>query len=107
MVEGLQRQVPGAQIRNGAPIVRGCRMLNAPREIALMQYATNITIAAYRHITPRVRAGMLLEDITSIMKAATDQIGGRSELEMPLIGEESAYPTARTSHRTSARVRSC
>lgn len=92
IVDGLQRNLPSAQIRNGAPIVRGCRMVKGPNEIALMQYATDITIAAYRYTIPRVRMGMRPADITAIMKAATQRLGGNSEFEMALIGEAAAYP---------------
>lgn len=92
IVDGLQRNLPAAPIRNGAPIVRGCRMVKGPSEIALMQYATDITVAAYRYTIPRVRNGMGPADITSIMKTATERLGGNSEFEMALIGEAAAYP---------------
>lgn len=92
IVDGLQRNLPGAPIRNGAPIVRGCRMVKGPKEIALMQHATDITIAAYRYTIPRVRKGMAPADISAIMKTATERLGGKSEFEMALIGEAAAYP---------------
>ena len=41
---------------NGAPVVRGCRMIKSPAELALMQLASDITIAAYRHTAPRTAA---------------------------------------------------
>lgn len=92
IIDGLQRNLPGATIRNGAPVVRGCRMLKSPAEIALMQFATDITIAAYRYTIPRVRGGMAPADITAIMKATTERLGGKSEFEEVLIGEAAAYP---------------
>ena len=52
-VDGLQRAMPDAKIVNGAPVVRGCRMHKSPAEIALMQIAADITLAAYRHTAPR------------------------------------------------------
>ena len=48
-VDGLRRAMPGVEIRPGAPVVRGCRMIKSPHELALMQKAADITIAAYRH----------------------------------------------------------
>lgn len=91
-VDGLQRAMPGATVVNGAPVVRGCRMRKSAAEIALMQIAADITIAAYRHTAPRIEAGMTPADIGAIMKAATQALGGQSEFELILLGEASAYP---------------
>lgn len=92
IVDGLRRHFSDSTIRNGAAVVQNCRMLKSRSEIALIQHATDITIAAYRYTVPRVRAGMCSADITSMMKAATVQLGGQSIFEMALIGEASAYP---------------
>jgi Xaa-Pro dipeptidase len=91
-VDGLKQAMPGAQIVNGAPVVRGCRMHKSAAEIALMQIAADITIAAYRHTAPRIEAGMMPGQIGAIMKAATTALGGQSEFELILLGEASAYP---------------
>jgi Xaa-Pro dipeptidase len=91
-VDALLKALAGAQVVNGAPVVRGCRMHKSPAEIALMQIAADITLAAYRHTAPRVEAGMTPADIGAIMKAATEALGGRSEFELILLGEASAYP---------------
>ena len=92
IVDGLMRKLPGIAVRNGAPVVRGCRLIKTPAEIALMQYATDITIAAYRHTIPQVVAGMRPADISAIMKAAHEDFGAVSEFEDALIGEAAAYP---------------
>ena len=91
-VDGLQKAMPNATPVNGAPVVRGCRMHKSPAEIALMQVANDITIAAYRHTAPRIEAGMIPAQIGAIMAAATNALGGKSEFELVLLGEASAYP---------------
>lgn len=91
-VDGLEKAMPGITVVNGAPVVRGCRMHKSPAEIALMQIAADITLAAYRHTAPRVEAGMTPADIGAIMAAATRALGGKSEFELILLGEASAYP---------------
>jgi Xaa-Pro dipeptidase len=91
-VDGLEKAMPGVTVVNGAPVVRGCRMHKSPAEIALMQIAADITLAAYRHTAPRIEAEMTPADIGAIMKAATIALGGRSEFELILLGEASAYP---------------
>jgi Xaa-Pro dipeptidase len=55
-VDGLQRAMPVVRVVNGAPVVRGCRMHKSAAEIALMQVANDITVAAYRHTAPRIEA---------------------------------------------------
>ena len=91
-VDGLQKAMPDARVVNGASVVRGCRMIKSAAELALMQVANDITIAAYRHTAPRIEAGMTPADIGAIMRAATRALGGNSEFELILLGEASAYP---------------
>lgn len=91
-VDGLQKAMPDVTVVNGAPVVRGCRMIKSAAEIALMRLASDITIAAYRHTAPRIEAGMTPADIDAIMGAATKALGGRGEFNLILLGETSAYP---------------
>jgi Xaa-Pro dipeptidase len=91
-VDALEKAMPQAMVVNGAPVVRGCRMIKSPAELALMQVANDITIAAYRHTAPRIEEGMTPADIGMIMRAATVAMGARSEFELILLGEASAYP---------------
>jgi Xaa-Pro dipeptidase len=91
-VDGLRRAMPGVEIRPGAAVVRGCRMIKSAHEIALMQKASDITIAAYRHTAPRIARGMIPADIGAIMNGATRALGGNPEFALVLLGEASAYP---------------
>ncbi|MBV8688456.1 MAG: aminopeptidase P family protein [Alphaproteobacteria bacterium] len=91
-VDGLRRALPAVAVRNAAPVTRGCRMIKTAAEIALMQKATDVTIAAYRHTVPRIEKGMTPGDIGAIMNAATEALGGSPEFALVLLGEASAYP---------------
>jgi Xaa-Pro dipeptidase len=91
-VDGLRRAMPGVSIRPGAPVVRGCRMVKSAAELALMQKASDITIAAYRHTAPRIARGMTPAEIGAIMNGATAALGGNPEFALILLGEASAYP---------------
>ena len=91
-VDGLRRAMPGVGIRPGAPVVRGCRMIKSAQELALMQKAADITIAAYRHTWPRIERGMTPGQIGAIMNGATRALGGSPEFALVLLGEASAYP---------------
>jgi Xaa-Pro dipeptidase len=91
-VDRLRAAMPRAEVRNAAPVVRGCRMVKSPAELALMQKAAEITLAAYRHTWPRVAKGMTPADIGGIMNGATEALGGAPEFALVLLGEASAYP---------------
>lgn len=90
--DGLAQLLPGVKVVSGADVVRGCRMIKSPAEIALMQTATDITIAAYRYTYPRIERGMTPSDIGAIMNKATVALGGRPEFALVLLGEAAAYP---------------
>jgi Xaa-Pro dipeptidase len=90
--DGLRRVLPEARLVSANPVVRGCRMIKSPAEIALMQAATDVTIAAYRWLHPRVEKGMTGTQIGALMSAATRRLGGEPEFSMALVGEASAYP---------------
>jgi Xaa-Pro dipeptidase len=91
-VDGLKRVLPDARLVSANPVVRGCRMLKSPAEIALMQAAADVTVAAYRWTWPRIEIGMTPADIGALMTAATRALGGRPEFSLVLLGEAAAYP---------------
>ena len=55
-VDGLRKVMPRVEIVAGAPVVRGCRMVKSPAELALMRKASDITLAAYARVWPRIEA---------------------------------------------------
>ena len=69
--DGLAQRMPGERFVSANPVVRGCRMIKTAPEIALMQAATDVTVAAYRWTWPRVEAGMTGSDVAALMQAAT------------------------------------
>jgi Xaa-Pro dipeptidase len=82
----------GVAIRDDAGVVRACRVVKSPAEIALMQAASDITIAAYRETAPQIARGMTPQDIGRIMSAAMAKRGGATQFTLILLGEASAYP---------------
>jgi Xaa-Pro dipeptidase len=90
--DGLRRALSRARIVSANPVVRGCRMIKTPAEIALMQAAADVTVAAYRWTWPRIEIGMTPADIGALMSSATRALGGRPEFNLVLLGEASAYP---------------
>jgi len=90
--DGLRTALPKAELVSANPVVRGCRMRKTPAEIALMQAATDVTLAAYRWTIPQVRIGMTPADIGGLMTKATKALGGEPEFSLALVGEAAAYP---------------
>jgi len=93
IVDGVRAALPGAAVVSGDGLVRACRLIKSPAELALMQAANDVTIAALRHVHGRVQAGMTQKDIAGMMDAATVALGGDSvEFSLVLLNEASAYP---------------
>lgn len=90
--DGVARQLPQARIISANPVVRGCRMVKSAMEIALMQAASDVTMAALRWTWPRIRAGMAPAEIAALVDAATAALGGKPGGALVLLGEASAYP---------------
>jgi len=88
--EGLRTL--GVETRGDSGVVRTCRIIKSPAEIALMQAAADITVAAYRETGPQISRGMTPADIGRIMSAAMAKRGATPEFSLVLLGEASAYP---------------
>lgn len=91
IVDGVRRAA-GVEMVSGDPVVRPCRMIKSAAELALMQAASNVTMAALRYVHARVQPGMSQSDIAAIMDAATVALGGAPEFSLVLLNEASAYP---------------
>ena len=91
-VDGMAKAAPKFKAVNAAPATRGCRMIKSPSEIALMQLASDVTMAALRHVHARVEKGMSPGDLAAMMNDATTALGGAPEFALVLLNEASAYP---------------
>ena len=91
-IDGLRRALPDARLVSANPVVRGCRMRKSAAEIALMQAANDVTLAAFRWVHPRIEAGMTQSDIAALIDAASVKLGGEAPGSLILIGEGTAYP---------------
>lgn len=92
IAEGVDNASADFAIIDGRDITRQCRMFKSSAELALMQSATDITMAAYRHVHASIELGMSAGDVSALMSRATQQMGGSVEFSMALLNEASAYP---------------
>ena len=74
------------------PVVRAQRMIKSPAELALMQAANDIMLAALRYAGERTREGMTPADIDAMIAAVHKHMGSAYDGGLVLIGEASAYP---------------
>jgi Xaa-Pro dipeptidase len=92
ILDRLRQQLPSLRPVSGNPVVRGCRMIKSPAELALMQAANDIMLASLRYAGERTREGMMPADIDAMIAAAQKKLGGAYDDGLVLIGEASAYP---------------
>lgn len=92
IVEGIAQAAAAFEMVTGTDIVRGCRMYKSAAELALMQLANDVTMAAYRHVHASIEAGMPAGEIASRMTEATRTLGGAPAFSMVLLNDASAYP---------------
>jgi len=69
------RKASGMEIADATPVTRGCRVIKTKAEIALMQHANNVTIAAYQAALGSMREGMSQDELAGNITAAFHQLG--------------------------------
>jgi Xaa-Pro dipeptidase len=75
LVEGLQREGGRLQLSLADVVTAGCRMFKSPAELALMQRANDITIAAYKAVFASLYEGMSQDDFRRLAAAAHKALG--------------------------------
>jgi Xaa-Pro dipeptidase len=89
--DGLRKEAPGAEFVSADPVTAGCRMIKSPAELALMQRANDITIAAYKAAFASLKEGMTQHDLSSNISAAYRALGVEGEA-MASFGKYTAFP---------------
>jgi Xaa-Pro dipeptidase len=92
IVAGIRQASSAYEIIPADPIVRACRLIKSPAELALMQLANDVTIEALRQVHAQLALGMGGPDIGALMDHATISLGGSPEFSLVLLNEASAYP---------------
>jgi Xaa-Pro dipeptidase len=89
---GIKQEAPALDYVSADPITAGCRMIKSAAEIALMQRANDMTIAAYKAGLATLREGMTQNDLRSHILAAYGAIGATGGVVAVSFGEYSAFP---------------
>lgn len=94
--DGVQQALPGASYRNADPVTVGCRSIKTAAELALMQRASDITVAAFGAAFATLREGMSQYDLSENMTTAMRRLGGSGTWALVGFGEASAFPHGTT-----------
>jgi Xaa-Pro dipeptidase len=92
IIDGVRRVSAAYEIVSGDSLVRACRLIKSPAELALLQMANTVTIEALRYVHAHLARGMSATEVLALMNAATVALGGEAEFSLVLLNEASAYP---------------
>ncbi|HVT39679.1 MAG TPA: Xaa-Pro peptidase family protein [Gemmatimonadaceae bacterium] len=75
IANGIAKAAPGMEVVDATPVTAGCRIFKSAAEIALMQHANDVTIAAYRAGLSTMREGMPQDELERNITAAYRALG--------------------------------
>lgn len=90
--DGVRQQLPSAHFVSATPVTAGCRMFKSPAEIALMQRANDITLAAITESFKTLKPGMTNQQLSANVAAATQKLGGKADGALVIFGKYTAFP---------------
>ncbi len=94
--DGLRKEMPSLNFVSGDPVTMSCRIIKSAAEIALMQKASDITVAGIKVGISQLKEGMSPSELSSIISEAQQKMGGDSAGALVLFGEASAFPHGTT-----------
>jgi Xaa-Pro dipeptidase len=91
MFESIRKEAPAVELMNAVDVTAGCRMIKSQTEIALMQHAANVTIAAYRAGLATLHEGMTPGELSGNIGAAYRALGFTGDAAVSF-GVNTAFP---------------
>lgn len=89
---GVRKEAPALDYVSADPVTAACRMIKSPAEIALMQRASDMTIAAYKAGLASLREGMTQGDLRNQILDAYRSIHATGADVAVSFGEYTAFP---------------
>lgn len=90
--DGIRKLAPQLQYMSGDPVTMPCRMIKSAAELALMQKATDITVAAMKKGMNSLKEGVSPGEISAIVNRAHREMGATPDFALILFGTASALP---------------
>lgn len=75
IADGVRRAAAGVEVTDAVAVTAGCRMIKSKAEIALMQRANDVTLAAYKAALTTLREGMPQAELNGNISAAFRRLG--------------------------------
>jgi Xaa-Pro dipeptidase len=94
--DGIRKIAPQMEYLSGDPVTIPCRMIKSAAELALMQRASDITIAAMKIGISHLKEGISPIDISAVINKAHSQMGATPDFALILFGGASALPHGTT-----------
>jgi Xaa-Pro dipeptidase len=91
LYDGIRLEAPALKFVSATPVTAGGRMFKSPAEIALMQRANDITIAAYKATHESMTEGMTQGEFASTCSAAFRALGSSGGIFVSF-GKYTAFP---------------
>jgi Xaa-Pro dipeptidase len=91
LFDDIRKSAPALEFADAKPVTAGCRMIKSPAEIALLERANNITLAALKATAATLREGMTQYDIETSLEAAYRSLGSPGG-GLVALGKYSAFP---------------
>jgi Xaa-Pro dipeptidase len=89
--DGLRKAAPKLEYVSGTPVTGGCRSVKSAAELALMQHANNVTIAAYKAAVETLHEGLTQFELRDTIAAAYRALGYTGEAAVSF-GKYTAFP---------------
>jgi Xaa-Pro dipeptidase len=91
IADALHHAIPSAQVVLATPVTAGCRTIKSAAEIACLQYANDITLAAYKAGLATMHEGMTQSELANNITAAWRQMGANGAVSV-MFGKYTAFP---------------
>ncbi len=90
--DGIRQAAPELEYISGDPVTIPCRMFKSVAELALMQKASDITVAAMKTGMSQLKEGVSQSAISTVINEAHSQMGATPDFALVLFGDASALP---------------
>lgn len=91
LFDGIRQEAKHLEYTSADPVTVGCRVIKSPAEIALMQRANDITIAAFKAAAATLKEGMTQYEFGAQVSAAFRALGSSGSALIGF-GEYTAFP---------------
>jgi Xaa-Pro dipeptidase len=92
IVDGIRKAAHQMEFVSGDPVTIPCRMIKSAAELALMQKASDITVAAMKIGISNLKEGVSPDHISAIINKAHTEMGAKPDFALILFGRASALP---------------